>query len=261
MTQTKILGFIPAYNCQNQLPRVLTQIDQPWVREIFSGFIIVENQSTDKTLEIAISEANKRSDFLRVFRNDSNYGLGGSHKVALNVAKSTGVDWLLVFHGDDQGNLSDFKRIIESGEFKKFDAVLGARFTKKSKRFGYSSLRTFGNYIFNSFYSVFLKKKISDMGSGLNMYSVKCMEKAIQNSPDGLIHPPYLLISFVLNKFRIHFEPIGWKETDQVSNAKLFKQSFDTFKLGFFAFLMGKKFLKINFENFQHDYSSRQVSD
>lgn len=258
---TKILGFIPAYNCESQLPRVLTQIDQPWVRENFSGFVVVENRSTDKTLSVAVSETKSRDNFLRVFQNVSNYGLGGSHKVALKIAKQENYDWLLVFHGDDQGNLGDFREVIESGKFNNFDAVLGARFTRKSKRQGYSALRTIGNYVFNAFYSLFLGTKITDMGSGLNMYKVEKMEQASINSPDGLIHPPYLLISFVLRKFKIHFEPIGWKETDQVSNAKLFKQSFDTFKLGFLAFILRRKFLKIDYQNSDFDYKSNQIGD
>lgn len=256
---TKILGFIPAYNCESQLPRVLTQIDDSWVRNNISGFIVVENRSTDKTLNVAINEAKSRDNFLRVFQNVSNYGLGGSHKVALKIAKREKYDWLLVFHGDDQGNLADFREVIESGNFENFDAVLGARFTGKSKRQGYSALRTFGNYVFNVFYSVFLGRKVTDMGSGLNLYKVEKMEQASANSPDGLIHPPYLLISFALRKFKIHFEAISWKETDQVSNAKLFKQSFDTFKLGFLAFILRSRFLKIAYQNPNLDYLSNEA--
>ena len=210
---------------------------------------------------VAKNEVAKRSGYLRVFSNNSNVGLGGSHKVALNIAKAENFEWLLVFHGDDQGTLNDFKKIIESPQFTKYDAVLGARFTKKSKRIGYSIFRTFGNYVFNGFYSIFLGRRVTDMGSGLNLYKVSKMSQCTKNAPDGLIFPPYLLVSLVLNKFKTHFEPIGWKETDQVSNAKLIKQSFDTFKLGFLGFILRKKFLDKNFSNSDYDYKSELAAE
>jgi glycosyltransferase involved in cell wall biosynthesis len=259
LNKPKILGFIPAYNCENQLPRVLQQLDQPWIKERISNFIVVENRSTDSTLKVATEESIKRNNFVSVISNNNNYGLGGSHKVAIDFAKENGFDWILVFHGDDQGNLNDFQPIITSGQFDHYDAVLGARFTAKSKRFGYGQLRTFGNYVFNGFYSLFLQRLITDMGSGLNMYRVSAMDKSSKNAPDGLIHPPYLLISIVLNNFKTKFEAISWKETDQVSNAKLFSQSIDTFKLGFLAFLLRRRFLNIDYSNKDLDYSYKLI--
>jgi glycosyltransferase involved in cell wall biosynthesis len=259
LNKPKILGFIPAYNCENQLPRVLRQLDQPWIKESISKFVVVENRSTDSTLKVATEESIKRNNFVSVISNNNNYGLGGSHKVAIDFAKKNGFDWILVFHGDDQGNLNDFRRIITSGQFDHYDAVLGARFTAKSQRYGYGPLRTLGNYVFNSFYSIFLQRLITDMGSGLNMYRVSAMEKSSNNAPDGLIHPPYLLISVVLNNFKTKFEAISWKETDQVSNAKLFSQSIDTFKLGFLAFLLRRRFLNIDYSNKDLDYSYKLI--
>lgn len=50
----KTLLFIPAYNCEKQLPRVLDQIDVeiiPYLDEV----LVIENQSTDGTLEVAKS--------------------------------------------------------------------------------------------------------------------------------------------------------------------------------------------------------------
>jgi hypothetical protein len=97
------------------------------------------------------------------------------------------------------------------------------------------------------------------MGSGLNMYRVSAMDKSSKNAPDGLIHPPYLLISIVLNNFKTKFEAISWKETDQVSNAKLFSQSIDTFKLGLLAFLLRRRFLNIDYANKDLDYSYKLI--
>ena len=77
----KLLVFIPAYNCEKQVTRVLSQLlDQriaPWVGEC----IVVNNRSADGT-EAAVQDwmARYPDAPVRLLRNDQNYGLGGSHK-------------------------------------------------------------------------------------------------------------------------------------------------------------------------------------
>ncbi len=50
----KILVFIPAYNCENQIIRVLEQFDSE-VLEYISEIIVVNNRSTDNT-EMMVAE-------------------------------------------------------------------------------------------------------------------------------------------------------------------------------------------------------------
>ena len=75
----KLLVFIPAYNCEKQVTRVLSQLlDKriaPWVGEC----IVVNNRSTDGT-EAAVQDwmARHPDAPVRLLRNDRNYGLGGS---------------------------------------------------------------------------------------------------------------------------------------------------------------------------------------
>ena len=45
----RILLFIPAYNCEKQVPRVLDQLLDPKVSGFVSGCIVVNNRSTDGT--------------------------------------------------------------------------------------------------------------------------------------------------------------------------------------------------------------------
>ena len=44
----KILVFIPGYNCENQITRVLDQFDDE-VRKYLKDIIFVNNRSTDNT--------------------------------------------------------------------------------------------------------------------------------------------------------------------------------------------------------------------
>ena len=71
----KLLVFIPAYNCEKQVTRVLSQLlDQriaPWVGEC----IVVNNRSTDGT-EATVQDwmARHPAAPVRLLRNDENYG-------------------------------------------------------------------------------------------------------------------------------------------------------------------------------------------
>ena len=156
----KLLVFIPAYNCEKQVTRVLSQLlDQriaPWVGEC----IVVNNRSADGT-EAAVQDwmARYPDAPVRLLRNDQNYGLGGSHKVAFGYAAAHGYEHLVVLHGDDQGAIADLLPILNDGTYKKYDCCLGSRFMKGSKTGGYSALRTWGNYGFNWLFSLVARKK------------------------------------------------------------------------------------------------------
>ena len=90
MKSPRILLFIPAYNCEKQIVRVLGSIDNS-VLDYLSEIIVVNNRSTDGTEE-AVKEFMKSHTYMpiRLFRNKDNYGLGGSHKVAFNYALKEG---------------------------------------------------------------------------------------------------------------------------------------------------------------------------
>ena len=140
----KILVFIPGYNCENQITRVLDQFDDE-VRKYLKDIIFVNNRSTDNTEKKVLEYQKKHKELnLKILRNEENYNLGGSHKVAFNYAIKNKYDYLIVLHGDDQGNIKDILPYLKNKEYQKYDAFLGARFMEESKISGYSKLRIFG---------------------------------------------------------------------------------------------------------------------
>ena len=172
------------------LSQLLDKRIAPWVGEC----IVVNNRATDGT-ESAVQDwmARHPDAPVRLLRNDQNYGLGGSHKVAFGYAVAHGYEHLVVLHGDDQGAIADLLPILVDGTYKKYDCCLGSRFMKGSKIGGYSALRVVGNHGFNWLFSVVARKKITD-----------CM-----------------ILALCQMKQRVLFFPISWREEDQVSNNKL----------------------------------------
>ena len=140
----KIVLFIPMYNCEKQIVRVLGRLGG--AEKYISQVIVVNNRSTDGGEQAVVDclERTRPAVPVTLLRNDENYGLGGSHKVALDYAINNGFDYLIVLHGDDQGDLSNLLPYLESGEYAKYDCFLGARFMRDSRLEGYSKIRTFG---------------------------------------------------------------------------------------------------------------------
>ncbi|MCR5774602.1 MAG: glycosyltransferase family 2 protein [Lachnospiraceae bacterium] len=234
MNKARILLFIPAYNCEKQIVRVLDSLDSK-VMQYIDDIIVINNRSTDNTEE-AVREYMKEHPYLPVslFRNKDNYGLGGSHKVAFNYAIKQGYDYVIVLHGDDQGDIHDFLPVLKKEIYRGYDCVLGARFMMQSRLEGYSLFRTFGNIVYNFLYAMGIRRRVFDLGSGLNMYDVKMLrDKFYMKFPDNLMFNCTMLLATDYYNMTMRFYPVSWKETDQVSNVKMASQSVKTLKLLF----------------------------
>jgi glycosyltransferase involved in cell wall biosynthesis len=226
MSNKRILVAVPAYNCAAQIPRVIRQFETSR-NDAFNELIVIDNCSNDNTLKTAVEVISARPDLrMSVLRNDENYGLGGTHKVAFQYALKNNFDGIVILHGDDQGQLSDLAPAISTPMLSETDCVLGARFMKGSRRVGYSGLRVFGNYAFNYLYTLSTSHKIFDMGSGLNYFERSLfLDSLCIRMPDDLTFNNAYLLALVASGKRIRFAPISWREEDQVSNAKLWTQS------------------------------------
>ena len=229
----KILVFVPMYNCEAQIPRVIAQFDRSgeWPFEI--ALLCVDNRSPDGTLaaaEAALAKSPVTEKYL--LRNDDNYGLGGSHKVAIEFARAHGFEYVVVLHGDDQGGFVDLLPLLERGEHLGADALLGARFMPSATLQGYSALRTVSNHAFNVIFSAIARKRLYDLGSGLNLFRTAMFDDGFHlKYADNLTFNYFLIFGLTDRGLRYRFFPIHWREDDQVSNAKLFSQGVAMLKL------------------------------
>lgn len=256
----KVLVFIPGYNCEKQVIRVLDQFDSE-VKKYFKDIIFVNNRSTDNTEQAVLEYKKSHKDLnIKVLRNDENYNLGGSHKVAFEYAKENNYDYVVVLHGDDQGDIHDILPVMKNKTYKKYDCMLGARFMKGSKLIGYSKFRTFGNRVYNLLFSMVVHKRIYDLGSGLNMYNVKMLEnKFYYKFPDRLTFNYCMILATNYYKQNIQFFPITWREDDQVSNVKMLNQALNVLKM-LFTYMFNHKYIENEFrDNIIKEYTAKEI--
>ena len=71
----RMLLFIPAYNCEKQIVRVLHQLDEEVV-PYFEEILVVNNRSTDHTEQVVMEYLAEHPSLpVKLMRNDDNYGL------------------------------------------------------------------------------------------------------------------------------------------------------------------------------------------
>lgn len=246
MQKEKILVFIPMFNCEKQIPRVISQFSRE-TQEFFDEIIIIDNRSNDKSIQAAESALSNNIRICKgsIFKNKENYSLGGSIKVAFKYAIDNNFDYMVTLHGDAQGNIKDIIPIIKTGQHKNADMCIGARFHRNSTLDGYSWFRIFGNRVFNLICSAITLRKIDDLIAGLNIYSVKFIKEIYPtclNFPNNLTFDVHCLMYMLKTKKTFTYFPLVWKEEDQVSNAKVFKQAFTILKL-FSKYVLNKNSL------------------
>lgn len=205
--------------------------------------MVVDNRSPDETLEAAIATGKSvfRDCTFIAWRNDDNYGLGGSHKAALRYAVDNGFTHLIVLHGDDQADINDIVPYLTSDNHMSTDCLLGARFAKGSQLKGYSRFRTFGNRVYNALFSMVVMHSVKDLGSGLNMYRLQAFEQFYYKTfPDGLTFNYLMLLGSYNRDQSVSYFPITWREEDQVSNVRMFRQAFQVLYL-LAGYALGRK--------------------
>lgn len=225
----KILVFIPIYNCEDQISRVLSQFKDKHLA-IIDEILIIDNRSHDQSLIYAQKalESYIHNCKARIFKNHQNYSLGGSIKIAFNYACHNQFDYLITLHGDDQAYIEEALQQIETGVHRQHEMCIGARFHQKSTLEGYSYVRSFGNQALNFLCSLITRRKIIDLIAGLNIYDVNFIRKAYPDYlsfPDNLTFDVHWLLYLIKSQARFTYFPITWREKDQISNAKVFKQT------------------------------------
>ena len=250
----RILLFVPMYNCERQISRVIAQLT-PEIQQVLSEVIVVDNRSSDNGRRVASEALAALKIPARLVMNDNNYGLGGSHKVAFTYALENGFDYLIVLHGDDQGSIADLVPYINRGDHRSLDALLGARFMTGAKLEGYSAFRTFGNHVFNTLYSLVAGYAIKDLGSGLNLYSVPALaDRWWLNNANDLTFNYHMILKSINAGWKMRFFPLTWRESDQVSNVKLFRQALTVMGIVFTYLVARGKYVTM-------DYSGRPTGN
>ena len=226
---SRVLCFVPMRNCETSIERVVENIKLTVLSKI-DEILILDNQSSDQSVmraRDALSTVSQVKTTLRA--NDTNRGLGGSHKIAFNYAFENGYDYLLVVHGDGSGKLQEFVPVLQQKVFMRHEAVLSSRLSSQKTRTGYPLYRLLGNLFLSGIASLLTRRSVSDFTSGpVNLYRVTSVinkfEKPVLTFDNKVEFPQDILLYLIYRRARFQFIDIDYVEAGGKSAYVAFTQ-------------------------------------
>jgi glycosyltransferase involved in cell wall biosynthesis len=159
----KILVIVPAYNEEESLPGVISDLRQ---NAPGADIVVVNDGSRDRTLQIA------RETGVKVLDLPVNLGIGGAMQAGYLYAAKHDYDVAVQFDGDGQHCACEIEKLLRPLAQGEADLVIGSRFVQPGD-YQAPFLRRIGIYIFSFTLSRILDSPVTDTTSGFRAANKK----------------------------------------------------------------------------------------
>ena len=172
----KLIIFIPCYNEEKSLPITVRQIPKIIKNISKIDIIVVDDGSTDKTIEVA------KSLNLKILKHNQHIGLSKIFNTIVKYFKSTNYDLMCILDADNQYKASDINILIKELLENNKDLVIGSRKIFKNRNMSF--LKKFFQISGSKIVSLITNYNIPDVTSGFRLYKKVCFDNnfIIENS-------------------------------------------------------------------------------
>jgi len=185
----KLAVLMPAYNADFKIESVINKIPT-----IYDKFIVVEDKSTDKTLEV-LKKIKKRMPNMILIEHKANKGYGGAQKTLYKEALKHNFDYVVLLHDDGQYDPKETIKLFDAAIKNKADLVLGSRILSgKMKEGKVPFYKIFGNKFLTAIENASFGTKITEFHTGYRVYS----RRALQSMKFGELTDKYYFDSQVI---------------------------------------------------------------
>lgn len=164
----KVLIFIPAYNEQSTIKKVVEDIRFHCPEY---DYIVINDGSTDDTRKVCAD-----NDYPCITL-PINLGLDGVFQTGIRYARQKGYDIAMPFDGDGQHNAVFIKPMVQK-MLEGYDIVVGSRFMSGKKKGG---LRVAGSSIISFCFRLTTGSRMTDPTSGMRMVNRKIINALCDN--------------------------------------------------------------------------------
>jgi len=186
---------MPAYNAERTLRQTYEEVPHEYVDEV----ILVDDKSTDRTVEVAESLG------IHTILHPQNRGYGGNQKTCYTEALRHGADVVVMLHPDYQYTPKLLVAVASLIAVGQYDVVLASRVLSEGARKGGMPLY---KYIANRFLTLWqnwwLRKKLSEYHTGYRAFSRKVLETLpLNENSDDFVFDNEMLCQVAYFGFRI----------------------------------------------------------
>ena len=208
MIKEKILIFIPAYNVEKKITKVLNKIPKIVFNKYNIKIIVIEDNSSDKTLSVIKKVIKKKGDKIKIYLivNKKNKGYGGVQKIAFNYAIKKNFKYVIMLHGDNQYPANKILLLIKPLLTNKYDAVFGSRMINSinALKGGMPLYKYLGNIALTFFQNLVLSSNLSEFHSGYRSYKVSSLKKIkFKINTNDFHFDTEIIIQFLKNNLKI----------------------------------------------------------
>lgn len=206
MTTPFLSIIIPAHNEANRLPRTLEQVfsflkTQPYPSEV----IVVENGSTDNTLELAGAFLKDHSNFILVQEHQK--GKGNAIRRGMFEARG---EYRFICDADLSMPIEDLPKFLPP-TIADFDIAIGSREAPGAVRYNEPSYRHFGGRAINLLIRGLILPGLNDTQCGFKCFRAESTQDLFQRQQlTGWSFDIELLFLARRKKLRVREIPIRW---------------------------------------------------
>ena len=203
--------IVPTFNEEESIAEVIGTIETAMrAYEIEHEIIVVDDGSTDKTLEIV------RSKGVKIVRHDQNKGYGAALKSG--IAKAN-YDLIAITDADGTYPASDIpilsKHINDDGY--DYAMVVGSRTGDHVK---IPFLRKPAKWFLGQLANYLSESRIPDLNSGLRVFKRELVERFYDLLPDGFSFTTTITIAALTNGYQVKYVPINYYQRRGQSSIK-----------------------------------------
>ena len=163
----RVAVVLPAYNAATTLEQTVAELD----RSIVDDVILVDDNSTDQTVELAQSLG------LSPTRHGSNRGYGANQKTCYRLALDRGAEIIVMVHPDYQYSPRLVPAMAAMIAYGEYDLVLGSRIlAQHAVQGGMPRYKYVANRALTAFQNVMVGAKLSEYHTGLRAYARRLLE-------------------------------------------------------------------------------------
>ena len=196
ITGLKVVVVMPAYNAARTLEQTYSEIPFDIVDEV----ILVDDASTDKTVEVATS-----LNIKHVIIHDDNKGYGANQKTCYTKALGLNADIIIMLHPDYQYNPKLISPMASLIADKVYPVVIGSRILGKSAIMnGMPVYKYFFNRCLTLFQNILVGQKLSEYHTGYRAFSSGVLNDInfIANS-DDFVFDNQVMLQIIYKKYLI----------------------------------------------------------
>ncbi len=200
---------IPAYNEEGRIGSTLEKIhDFLKIKDYISEVIVVDDGSSDKTVQTVLKSALYGEGRLRLIKNEVNRGKG--YSVKKGIINSMG-GYILFSDADLSTPIGEVDKLFEFID-KGYDIVIGSRALAGSDvKVHQPWYRETMGKIFNFFVKSILMKGINDTQCGFKLFKLSLAKDIVSHmKTDGFSFDVEMLYLAIKNKYNIKEVPVIW---------------------------------------------------